>query len=197
MDLLQKEKIYLFRLHLILEHLGKPLRKFNSLDYLDLHSMLVHMETIYRCHSSLYHSLLRVARQWGTHSTIGDVFLRQTEWMGAHYAPYMCAYNVALHTRRLLPTVPEFQPLREEFEKRKEVGGMPLEAFLLLPIQRIPSYKRALKEMSRNTEEHHPDWQLLQAAINLLDRLLADLSSRARLIRTSTKPSPSSRPISS
>ncbi len=86
--------------------------------------------------------------------------------MGAHYAPYMCAYNVALHTRRLLPTVPEFQPLREvpasptqarfpqltlsatctqEFEKREEVGGMPLEAFLLLPIQRIPSYKRALK----------------------------------------------------
>ncbi len=52
------------------------------------------------------------------------------------------------------------------------------------------------QEMSRNTEEHHPDWQLLQAAINLLDRLLADLSSRARLIRTSTKPSPSSRPIS-
>ena len=37
----------------------------------------------------------------------------QTEWMGAHYAPYMCAYNVALHTQRLLPTVPEFQPLRE------------------------------------------------------------------------------------
>jgi hypothetical protein len=51
--------------------------------------------------------------------------------------------------------------------------------------------------MSRNTEEHHPDWQLLQAAINLLDRLLADLSSRARLIRTSTKPSPSSRPVGS
>jgi hypothetical protein len=51
------------------------------------------------------------------------------------------------------------------------------------------------QEMSRNTEEDHPDWQLLQAAINLLDRLLADLSSRARLIRTSTKPS--SRPIGS
>lgn len=33
----------------------------------------------------------------------------------------------------------------QEFEKREEVGGMPLEAFLLLPIQRIPSYKRALK----------------------------------------------------
>jgi hypothetical protein len=45
--------------------------------------MLVHMETIYRCHSSLYHSLLRVARQWGTHSTIGDVFLRQVRALRA------------------------------------------------------------------------------------------------------------------
>ncbi|KAK2960106.1 putative RhoGEF domain containing protein [Blattamonas nauphoetae] len=54
-----------------------------------------------------------------------------------------------------------------------EVGGQPLESFLIRPIQRIPRYNMMLHDLAANTWPSHPDYDPIHAAANVMQETAA------------------------
>jgi hypothetical protein len=48
---------------------------------------------------------------------------------------------------------------------QEQCNGLPFQAFLIQPIQRIPRYQMLLTDLVRHTPQEHPDYQNLNKAL--------------------------------
>lgn len=52
--------------------------------------------------------------------------------------------------------------------KAASFGGLPLTAYLIMPIQRIPRYRMLLEVLVSSTPEEHPDFKQLNEALGVI-----------------------------
>jgi len=64
---------------------------------------------------------------------------------------------------------------------------IPLEGFLLIPVQKICKYPLQLKELLRFTRPHHPDYYCLQRALVCMRRIAALINERKRKMESLQK----------
>ena len=66
-----------------------------------------------------------------------------------------------------------FRQLCTDLTKKVVRGGMSLENYLIMPIQRVPRYALLLKELHKVTVDSHPDKQMLAAACAQVEQKVA------------------------
>jgi len=157
-----------------------PLKK-TSLTIKEIEGCFLNVETLLRHHLHFLPILQDRSRQWTADSTIGDIFLRYTEFIW-DYQTYYKNYN----RKRidLLCLRDDFRQLKEDFEQSAE-SRLPLESFLIAPIQRIPRYLLFLQELCRNTiDPQHMDYQLVRRAYEKIKAMLEKLNSCVSKLRT-------------
>ena len=74
----------------------------------------------------------------------------------------------------------EYSNLMKELSKLSETNRQSLRDFLVLPVQRTTRYHILLKDLLKNTPEHHPDWSDLEHAWNAMNELAAIVNEKKR-----------------
>ena len=107
---------------------------------------------------------------------IGDLFDTLADSLVEAYRPYYDNYPraVALMAEKEKKTK-GFRQLCTELTKKIVRGGMSLENYLIMPIQRLPRYAMLLRELDKATVDVHPDKAALAAAARKLEQKLAVL----------------------
>ena len=62
--------------------------------------------------------------------------------------------------------------------ERPELGGLPMNSFLTLPIQRIPRYKMLLEAVLKYTDESHPDHENLQKCVQQISVIADEVNEK-------------------
>jgi len=90
------------------------------------------------------------------------------------YREYVNNYEQASILLRKLKDRPEFTEFDEE--GRGRCNNLSISDLIVTPIQRVPRYPMLLKEIIKNTNERHPDLQLLNAALEKYTSLNKDIN---------------------
>ncbi|KAI8914777.1 hypothetical protein DFJ77DRAFT_463294 [Powellomyces hirtus] len=100
-----------------------------------------------------------------TNGCIGDIFLNLAPYLKM-YSSYVKNFNNALSL--LTENVAKVPALAQFIARQNadpELKGLPLESFLILPVQRIPRYKLLLEDLLKNTDSEHPDHLTLKKSL--------------------------------
>lgn len=65
--------------------------------------------------------------------------------------------------------------------------SLPLDSFLILPVQRLPRYELLLRDIIRYTWEEHKDFASLQLALKAIQKVTSFLNESRRLVETMEK----------
>lgn len=109
---------------------------------------------------------------------LGEVFLKHCEYLKI-YAEYCNNYNKALEVLRVLTSNKKFLQLVDNC-KENSASPLSLTDFLIMPIQRIPRYVMLLQELVKYTDEGHPDYVDINAALGKIKEIAAYLNEKKR-----------------
>eukprot|EP00727_Mastigamoeba_balamuthi_P000126 m51a1_g1011 putative domain containing protein (750) ;mRNA; r:599658-603368 len=121
---------------------------------------------------------------WSNSSCLGDVFLKINEFLGA-YTSYVKNYTTALDVLNVLRKKKKF--LKFVQACKSETNSLDVEAFLIMPVQRIPRYFLLLQEMQKHTQAHHPDHKNLCTALDSVKVVAASLNEKKRVAESVSK----------
>jgi len=180
-EILSTERAYVESLQLVTSTFVRPLRESGILSQEAVKEIFNGFEDILGINRLLYEELIERLNQWDDSSTcIGDVFLRLLPFLKI-YRVYTSTYSTALN--RLLDCQqrnPAFANFVSEWETTEHQPPLPINAFLIMPVQRLPRYNLLLDDLIKNTPEEHPDRSDLQ-------RALAEMGSVAHYINESVR----------
>ena len=107
--------------------------------------------------------------QWSAETKIGDLFIEFAHYF-AMYTVYVANHDSALALLTTqLDSNGKFQTFCNQTQtKRARVKNMPMNALLIMPVQRIPRYQLLLQQMLKHTESTHCDYANLVSAVNII-----------------------------
>ncbi|KAG0246327.1 hypothetical protein BGX31_002938 [Mortierella sp. GBA43] len=101
---------------------------------------------------------------------IGDIFIEIAPFLKM-YSTYVKTYSSALtHINECMNRNDRFTEFLKTTAKRPECKSLDFQAYLMLPVQRIPRYKMLLESLLRHTPEDHPDHRKLQTAFKSMEQ---------------------------
>ncbi|KAJ3162472.1 hypothetical protein HDU86_004954 [Geranomyces michiganensis] len=96
---------------------------------------------------------------------MGDIFLNLAPYLKM-YSSYVKNFNNALSlVTENMARVPAFAQFITKQNADPELKGLPLQSFLIMPVQRIPRYKMLLEDLLKQTDPEHPDYPTLQKSL--------------------------------
>jgi len=123
-------------------------------------------------------NLERKLDNWHETQTIGDLFIDLAPNL-KNYKDFQNMYSKALaNYTEYMEKEPKFAAIVRECDAR--VTTTRLEGCLVGPVQRIPRYKLFLEDLYKHTPDSHPDYELLNRAMN-------DIADVAEFIDNSLK----------
>eukprot|EP01102_Stenamoeba_stenopodia_P022881 TRINITY_DN9696_c0_g1_i1.p1 TRINITY_DN9696_c0_g1~~TRINITY_DN9696_c0_g1_i1.p1 ORF type:complete len:707 (+),score=198.32 TRINITY_DN9696_c0_g1_i1:133-2253(+) len=170
-ELLKTEISYVNQLRLIVELFIHPLEEVcakHSTQILtkeEIESIFSHIPTIYCHNKQLASTLEEKIKDWNEEkTTIGDIFMKIGTLLG--YEEYCYHYAKSIENlNNLLASNAAFAEFVEMCYQRPELGKLTLLDLMITPIQRMPRYALLLSEILKKTSSNHPDFALLQEAI--------------------------------
>ena len=117
---------------------------------------------------------------------VGSSFLKMTDYLKI-YSIYCSNYPTALS---LIVSKKETEPLKSvlaTFQSLEQSGGLPIETFLMKPIQRICKYPLLLKQINNTMPQSHPDKQNMNQAISKIEQVVETVNDRRRQVENSEK----------
>jgi hypothetical protein len=82
------------------------------------------------------------------------------------YSVYVSNFNQALHTvDELSAKNPAFHHFLKTQNSHQDCHGLVFQAFLILPVQRIPRYRLLLTDYLKNTPQNHTDYENIEQAL--------------------------------
>ncbi|KAJ2767534.1 hypothetical protein IWQ56_003293, partial [Coemansia nantahalensis] len=104
---------------------------------------------------------------------VGDVFVRMAPFLKM-YSLYLRNFRGALaDVSRWLGENSGFARFVQQAGARPESKGLPLQSYLLLPVQRIPRYKLLLTDLLKHTPDTHADRQSISDALHTIAEVAA------------------------
>ncbi|KAK2176919.1 hypothetical protein NP493_631g01052 [Ridgeia piscesae] len=119
-------------------------------------------------------------------SQLGECFLRHRRGFEL-YSEYCNNHPLACEQLRILKQNKKYQQFFEACRLLQQMIEIPLEGFLLIPVQKICKYPLQLKELLRFTRPHHPDYYCLQRALVCMRRIAALINERKRKMESLQK----------
>ncbi|KAJ1732943.1 hypothetical protein LPJ61_001804 [Coemansia biformis] len=104
---------------------------------------------------------------------VGDVFVRMAPFLKV-YSLYLRNFRSALaDVSRWLSENHDFARFIHQAGASPESKGLPLQSYLLLPVQRIPRYKLLLTDLLKHTPDAHVDRQSISDALHTIAEVAA------------------------
>eukprot|EP00842_Homolaphlyctis_polyrhiza_P006106 jgi/Hompol1/6497/HPOL_002274-RA len=136
-------------------------------------SLILHsIERIANTSATLLFAHVQRIDIWHIDQTIGDLFQLMSPHMKV-YATYIDRYRDALRYFSIQKAVTKMPPH----------DAQRLQDLLITPVQRLPRYLLFIKELLKNTNQSHSDWQLLCAGRDKLDDTIKWINENMWLIR--------------
>ncbi|KAJ1982971.1 hypothetical protein H4R35_000097 [Dimargaris xerosporica] len=175
-EIIHTEADYVKDLVLIREVFIKPLRHLHVLSEEEIQRLFANIEEILPIHECIKKSLLqRQQDQYPVLEGMADILL---PWVPALYvyARYLCNQTRALRLmNQLLQSNDKFNHFYKERHSRSECRGLAMDAFLILPFQRLLKYPLFLKHLVQVTPATHSDYEMAQGVIMQFDALIAKI----------------------
>jgi FYVE/RhoGEF/PH domain-containing protein 5/6 len=138
-----------------------------------LEKMFNFIDEIINLNKMLYTRLTECFKEGVQFDRIGDAFDKLVPFFKL-YTQYTEGYNDVVHVvkdEKLRD--PSFANVLDAMVKHPLARNLDLDAFLILPVQRIPRYMLLLTDLLRNTEPEHPDYKSLKDALEKM-KIVAD-----------------------
>ncbi|CAG8492450.1 9032_t:CDS:2, partial [Dentiscutata heterogama] len=146
----------------------------------DVTALFGNIEQLLILHKSLLKSLEDRYRTWSPSEKISDIFLKIAPFLKM-YIIYLKSFPRAIATmERLNKSSKEFKKFLLSCQSKQELGGLPFNSFLSLPIQRIPRYKLLLEALLKHTDESHPDFIDLQKCVRQINIIADEVNEKMR-----------------
>ncbi len=195
--LLETEKRYVKLLDALVETIVKPSMGEGSRQII---SPLSHQEAqetfgvlqageILSVNEALKKQLTARMKNYNDDTCFGDLFVRFAPFLKA-YVDYCTQHDSSASRVGLLAGKNErFQHLLNKSSMDPRSMGLDVQSLLSLPLERIPQYKDLLEDLQDNTDESHPDYKLLDKAIeeiadvaNFIDESIKQRENQAKLL---------------
>ncbi|CAG8446200.1 28263_t:CDS:10 [Dentiscutata erythropus] len=111
---------------------------------------------------------------------LGDIFLNMAPFLKM-YSLYVKNFNSALSVIDIqLKDNPVFSAFLRDVIKTGKCKGLTLQAYLIMPVQRIPKYKLLLEGLLKKTTENHPDYLNLKKAYQIIENVATFVNETIR-----------------
>ncbi|RIA96501.1 hypothetical protein C1645_384598 [Glomus cerebriforme] len=111
---------------------------------------------------------------------LGDIFLDMAPFFKM-YSIYVKNFNSALSVINVqLRDNPAFSAFLRDIIKTGQCKGLTLQAYLIMPVQRIPRYKLLLEDLLKKTVVTHPDYLNLKKAYQVIENVATFVNETIR-----------------
>eukprot|EP01103_Thecamoeba_quadrilineata_P016674 TRINITY_DN562_c1_g2_i1.p1 TRINITY_DN562_c1_g2~~TRINITY_DN562_c1_g2_i1.p1 ORF type:complete len:1369 (-),score=377.92 TRINITY_DN562_c1_g2_i1:93-4199(-) len=188
----ETEVSYLSGLSLVLEHYLVPLRTTvkDLLPETDISIIFNNIEDLHKVASALFGNIRARTASLGNLSSFpfpfADVLLRslQDQNFGNQYVKYINGCDKAMAVINLHTQVGKklsgFGQFIKEVQEQPISKKLPLESYLTTPVQRLPRYVLFLKDLAKNTDPSHVDYENVQAALDAATTLASLVNESKR-----------------
>ena len=184
MELLSTEQSYSKSLHTMIENFQKPLRneQFKLKPILrehDIDTIFGNVEDLMIIADDLREKLeKRIGDSAGdVVPKIGDIMCTIAPVLKL-YQKYVSHFELA--SQRLVECREKWPGFSQFLDDNAARGGMPLDSFLIMPVQRIPRYKLLLEEIIKHKPDDDPDQADLQEALRKVKIQAEDCNEATR-----------------
>jgi len=179
---MKTEESYVENLQILLKCYIEPIRAYskknNQISNDDVSALFGNIDMILNLHATLAVELQKLKDVWPQRSNIGDVFKNFVPYLKL-YTDYINNYNNSLTTLSNLRSSSNFGSFLEKLEKQPEVQRLQLNAYLILPVQRIPRYKLLFEDLLKHTLEENIDYPAITETVKSM-RLMAEFINESK-----------------
>eukprot|EP00794_Sanderia_malayensis_P007578 gene7578-8417_t len=174
-NLLDTEKSYVQNMTFLVTVYYKPLKKAENASIIEtsqVDEIFFQIPEILVNHEFFLEQLINRANCWTDKQIVGDIFVSSFTkclLMDA-YSSFINHYLQARATVRSSSLRPAFGKFLEQCCKEHR-EKLTLQDLMIQPVQRIPRYVLILKDMLKHTSPEHPDYGLLQLALEEIKTL--------------------------
>ncbi|KAL9960559.1 hypothetical protein ACROYT_G034034 [Oculina patagonica] len=156
-EILTTERTFVDALKLVFEECYGTIKKANVVADAVLADKFRDLENIYLLDSKFLQELEERMETWEEHERIGDIIKKYGHFLKM-YTQYVNGYDKAMSVfQDTMKENSEFATLVSQFQASERCHGMILSAYMLKPVQRIPSYRLLLidylKHLPKDSDE--------------------------------------------
>jgi Rho guanine nucleotide exchange factor 4 len=180
-EILNTERDYVKHLEDIIEGFLKKCRLNSKLfDQESVETIFSNLESLYQFQLDFLHQLeARVSPDHMEDSQIGEVFVSCRHGFEV-YSEYCNNHPHAVNEMCVLQKKEQYAFFFESCRLLRNLQNIPLEGFLLLPVQRICKYPLQLSELLKYTSEDHPDRAGVEAAVGTMRQVATHINEGKR-----------------
>lgn len=171
-ELLQTEKAYVARLHLLDQvFCAKLLEEANKGSFPAdvVKSIFSNITSIHAFHSQfLLPDLEKRMGEWASTPRIGDILQKLTPFLKM-YAEYVKNFEKAMDVlKQWSDRSPHFKAVITEIQSQEACGNLTLQHHMLEPVQRIPRYEMLLKDYLKKLPPDDPDRRDAEKSLEII-----------------------------
>jgi len=179
-EVITTERAYVQFLQTLREVFIEPMREKKILDPQQMREVFGFIEIIEGINRTI---VLEKMEAWTPEGTLtpGDIFESFTCQAG-YLSSYSSYINNFDDSRACVISLVEkhkaFAAFLEEAQANPRCNGLTLEAFLIMPVQRLPRYVLLINELLKATPEDSPDHAKLNRALETMKKLTKDINEK-------------------
>ncbi|KAJ7351870.1 FYVE, RhoGEF and PH domain-containing protein 5 [Desmophyllum pertusum] len=156
-EILSTERRFVDALKLVFEECYGTIKSANVVADAVLADIFRDLENIYLLDSKFLQELEERMETWEEHERIGDIIKKYGHFLKM-YTQFVNGYDKAMSVfQDTMKENPDFANLVSQFQASERCHGMILSAYMLKPVQRVPSYRLLLidylKHLPKDSEE--------------------------------------------
>ena len=177
-EILETERTYVNGLNGLLQEFDKPLARVIKPE--ETRTIFSNIHALLGMHKLLLDNLQDRMNKWSEQQVIGDVLAQLIPFLKM-YSTYINAFDTTNGLiEKLKKKNNDFRLLLPTCKHGIHEGDLGLSSLLLTPIQRIPRYVLLLKDLQKNTDPGHPDFDNLQKACDAIQAIASEINERKR-----------------
>uniref|UniRef100_A0A3P8T0L5 FYVE, RhoGEF and PH domain containing 4b n=2 Tax=Amphiprion percula TaxID=161767 RepID=A0A3P8T0L5_AMPPE len=171
-ELLQTEKAYVARLHLLDQVFCSRLTEEaarGSFPPEVIRNIFSNISSVYSFHSQfLLPDLENCIRHWCESPGLGKVLLQNAPFLRM-YADYVRNFDQAMElVRTWTERSSAFRNIIQDIQTQEVCGNLTLQHHMLEPVQRVPRYEMLLKDYLKKLPEEDPDYEFAQKSLQTI-----------------------------
>ncbi|XP_008282700.1 FYVE, RhoGEF and PH domain-containing protein 4-like [Stegastes partitus] len=171
-ELLQTEKAYVARLHLLNQVFCSRLTEEagrGSFPPEVIRNIFSNISSIYSFHSQfLLPDLESCIRHWCERPGLGKVLLQNAPFLRM-YADYVRNFDQAVElVRTWTERSSAFRSIIQDIQSQEVCGNLTLQHHMLEPVQRVPRYEMLLKDYLKKLPEDNPDYEFAHKSLETI-----------------------------
>eukprot|EP01126_Amoeba_proteus_P054474 TRINITY_DN6704_c0_g1_i9.p1 TRINITY_DN6704_c0_g1~~TRINITY_DN6704_c0_g1_i9.p1 ORF type:complete len:492 (-),score=147.03 TRINITY_DN6704_c0_g1_i9:199-1674(-) len=159
-----------------------------------LKTIFGNVEDIYNVNQTLLKSLYDKIGEWSDTQKIGDVLEMIAPFLRL-YTLYSINFETANElVKELVEKKDSFKMFLEEVQEKPECMGLSFQAYLIMPIQRIPRYRMLITDLVKNTPNTHEDYVKLEKSLESfievagkVDAAVTEAEKREEMLKVAKK----------